>query len=47
MEKLADRHPMRKEITLVKYLKRTLGPKKEEWREEICYDVLKELETMF
>ncbi len=43
MGRLADGHPMRREETLVKRPKKTLGPrKKEEWREGICYDVLGE-----
>ena len=48
MGRLADGHPMRREETLVKRPEKTLGPKKnEEWREGICYDVLREPEAMF
>ena len=47
MGRLADEHSMRREETLVKRPKRTLGLKKEEWREGICYDVLREPEAMF
>ncbi len=45
---LADGHPMRREEMLVKHPVKTLGPKNnEEWREGICYDVLRAPEAMF
>lgn len=41
MRRLADGHLMRREETLVKC------PKEKEWREGICYDVLREPEAIF
>ena len=48
MGRLADGHLMRREEILVKRPEKTLDPKENgEWREGICYDVLKEPEALF